>query len=56
MNRAYEKYGKTTNKSFKDMWNSIINPYHVHNFGHNIKNAEGSLERGSRFDGEHTYD
>ena len=55
MDPAYEKYDKTTNKSFEDMRNSIINQYDVHDNGHNIKNAEATLERGSHFDGEHTY-
>ena len=38
------------------MRNSVIKPYHVHDVGHNIKNAEASLEKGPHFDGEHTYD
>ena len=56
MDPAYEKYCKTTNKSFEDMQNSILNPYHVSDIGYNIKNTESSLKRGSNFDGRHTYD
>lgn len=57
MDPAYEKYDKASNKSFADMRNSIINPYHVHDIQHNIKNGEALLEKGLHFDGEqHTYD
>ena len=56
MDPAYEKYCKTTNKSFEDMQNSILNPYHVSDIGYNIKNTESSLKRGSNFEGRHTYD
>ena len=38
------------------MRNSVTKPYHVHDIRHNTKYAEASLERGSHFDGEHTYD
>ena len=30
--------------------------FHVHDFGHNLKNAEASLERGTHFKGQTMYD
>ena len=30
--------------------------YHIHDIGHQIKNAQASLERGTHFDGRFAYD
>ena len=57
MDPSYEKYGKLVSKSFSDFLNERSSgTYHFHDIGHNIKNAEASLERGSHYNGKHTYD
>ena len=30
--------------------------YHIHDIGHQVKNVQASLERGTHFDGENIYD
>ena len=30
--------------------------FHFHNIGHHVKNSEGSLERGTLFDGKYSFD
>ena len=50
----YARYGKDISVRF-DQLDYIDNQnwplFHVHDFGHNLKNAEASLERGTHFDG-----
>ena len=33
-----------------------VKPFHIHDIGHKIKNAEALLERGTNFDGRNTYE
>ena len=30
--------------------------YHIHDIGHNLKNSQASLDRGTHFDGKSCYD
>ena len=57
---AYEKFGKeisTSVESFRDGDGPLQFPfYHIHDIGHQVKNAQASLERGTHFDGRHSYD
>lgn len=58
MDPSYEKYGKSVSKDFTESLNSNDDSdvIHIHDIGHNIKNAEASLERGTHFDGETVYE
>ena len=59
MDPSYEKYGKSVSTDFTESLNSNHDDsgvIHIHDIGHNIKNAETSLERGTHFDGETVYD
>lgn len=52
-----EKYGKVVSGSLKDMMSGERDgPFHIHDIGHMVKNAECSLERGTHFDGQYSYD
>eukprot|EP00795_Rhopilema_esculentum_P007961 gene7961-13857_t len=59
MDPSYEKYGKSVSKDLTESFNSNhvdSDVIHIHDIGHNIKNAEASLERGTHFDGKPVYD
>jgi len=57
---AYEKFGKeisTSDESFGDGDGPLqFLFYHIHDIGHQVKNAQASFERGTHFDGRHSYD
>ena len=57
---AYEKFGHLISTSLTDFLDgngSLSYPfYHIHDIGHNLKNSQTSLDRGTHFDGKHCYD
>ena len=57
---AYEKFGHLISTSLTDFLDgngSLSYPfYHIHDIGHNLKNSQASLDRGTHFDGKHCYD
>ncbi|XP_066934637.1 uncharacterized protein [Clytia hemisphaerica] len=57
MDPSYEKYGKAVSFTFEEfLAGNKLGTLHLHDIGHNIKNAEASLERGTQFDGHYSYD
>ena len=59
-NSAYEKMGKHISEALDDYLENdtefLFLFYHIHDIGHQVKNAQASLERGTHFDGENIYD
>ena len=57
---CYEKYGRSVSSSLQDILDgqgkSEFPMRHIHDVGHHLKNAQASLERGTHFDGNYTYD
>ena len=57
---AYEKFGHMISTSLEDFLagnRTLSYPFcHIHDIGHNLKNSQASLDRGTHFDGEHIYD
>ena len=56
MASSYEKYGKEVSGTLSGiMAGEKVGPYHIHDIGHMVKNAECSLEIGTHFDGKYSY-
>ena len=57
---AYEKFGHMISTSLEDFLagnGTLSYPFcHIHDIGHNFKNSQASLDRGTHIDGEHIYD
>ena len=54
---TYEKYGKLVSGTLEQLISGEKQgPFHIHDIGHMVKNAEASLERGTHFDGKYSYD
>ena len=57
---AYEKMGKHISETLADYLENeteFLYPFfHIHDIGHQVKNAQASLERGTQFDGTNIYD
>ena len=57
---AYHKFGQEISISLEDFLNGFgefdFPFFHFHDIGHQIKNAQASLERGTHFDGTNSYD
>ena len=57
---AYEKLGKEILQGLREFFaDESIFPFpvvHIHDIGHQVKNGQAALERGTHFHGEHCYD
>ena len=54
---AYKKMGKHTSQAVAKYSSEFSFPIcHIHDVGHQFKNAQASLEHGTHFDGQNVYD
>ena len=57
---AYHKFGQEISINLEDFLNGFdefdFPFFHFHDIGHQIKNVQASLERGTHFDGTNSYD